>query len=122
MRDVIFVEALSLEAKIGCSAAERSQTQRIELDIKICADCGQSAKTLSLSDTVCYDKVVEDVRELVRSREWVLVEELAEAACSLILSSQPKAQEVCVQVRKFCLPDIKSVGVEITRGRSAPKA
>lgn len=116
-QDVILIEELSLRTCIGCSPEERSSAQKLLLDIEIKIDSRASALSRQLSDTVCYDKLAKDVQNFASSQNWVLVEEFAEALSRRLFTQNPKIEALKLSVRKFVIPDAKSVAIIIERER-----
>jgi dihydroneopterin aldolase len=72
-----------------------------------------------LSRTVNYAAVCREVKELVAQRSDKLIETLAEAIASQLLTSFPLAR-VTIELRKFILPDVKHVAVVLQRDRAEP--
>jgi len=58
-----------------------------------------------------------EVKALLEGRSFRLVETMAEGAAQKVLK-RFRLAEVQVRIRKFSVPGARSVGVEITRGRS----
>jgi FolB domain-containing protein len=117
-RDLIIVHHLELVAQIGCTPEERTEFQRLVAVVEIETDVSALARSKDLSRGVCYKTASEQLRALSSSRPWVLVEELAEDSCRLILEQFPAAQGVRLELRKFPLAGIEWAGVRIRRGRS----
>jgi|GEM_PF-131415 len=114
----ILLHKLRLDTKIGCSGSERQATQRLLADVSLVIMPRLDGQTpTSLDQTVCYLAVRDKVKSLAEAREWILVEELAEAACEGLFSSFSQISRIEILIRKFVLSDCDWVGVEITRDR-----
>lgn len=118
MNDQIFINALELELKIGCTAEERIEAQRVELDATIDVFSSTAAKTKDLTDTVCYLTLSNLYKEITETSEWVLIEELLESLANESLSRYSAIQAIRLEARKFVVPNTKSVGVRIFRDRN----
>jgi len=114
MLDSVFVEKLSVSAKIGCSAEERAYPQPLKISLNVACSLKEIKE---LSDSVCYDKLRKLVIDLASSQEWTLVEHLAEAIASQVLEKFKSATDTKVQINKFIFPDCESTGVIVNRSR-----
>jgi 7,8-dihydroneopterin aldolase/epimerase/oxygenase len=115
--DIIFIDRLRVQARIGTTAAERSGQQAIQVSLRITTDCRPAGKSDQLADSIDYSKAAEIIRKGVDSNVFNLVEGLAESIAFQILE-QPKAAAVWVKIEKNSIPDCDSVGVEIYRQRT----
>lgn len=116
--DWLHIRELSVLAQIGCSEEERSFPQRILLNIDVSLDLREAARTKDLNQTICYVTLKDALASFIRSRSWVLLEELAAACSDLIFQSQPLAQQVDMQIRKYVTTDTAWVGISISRQRA----
>ncbi len=115
--DYIIIKEFELEARVGAYEEERKRLQRVVIDLRIEADLSKAGRTANLEDTICYLTLASRIEELLASREWVLVEEVARAVCDLIFKFSPRVESVRAGVRKFVIPGAKYAGVEIERRR-----
>lgn len=101
----------------GAYVAEKELGQHIEVDIDMFGDFSQSAKTDDVDLSISYIDVYTVVKDIVEEQEFNLLEALAEAIASQILSSFD-VKKVVVRVRK---PNpsvggvIDAIEVEISR-------
>jgi dihydroneopterin aldolase len=121
MRDMdkILISSIDCVAAIGVTAEERTIKQRLSIDIELFVDSSKAAGTDSLKDAVDYSKVAVLVMEVCRSRDFHLIETLAELLSSRILDGFPVSQ-VRVLVRKISPvvePRVNYVSIEIVRSR-----
>jgi dihydroneopterin aldolase len=98
--DIIFLEQVKVQTKLGVPQWERMVPQTIILDIEIGYD---------------YGAVVGRIRETLTEHSFQLVEALAEHICQLILK-EFDALSVKIKVAKpAILPGLKALGVVIER-------
>jgi 7,8-dihydroneopterin aldolase/epimerase/oxygenase len=117
--DKILISAIDCVAAIGVTPEERTMRQRLSIDVEILTDSRKAAQNDSLRDTIDYSKVATLVMEVCRSRDFHLIETLAELLASRILSGFPTPQ-VRILVRKISPvlePRVTHVSIEIVRSR-----
>ena len=117
--DKILISAIDCVAAIGVTPEERTMRQRLSIDVEILTDSRKAAQNDSLRDTIDYSKVATMVMEVCRSRDFHLIETLAELLASRILSGFPTPQ-VRILVRKISPvlePRVTHVSIEIVRSR-----
>jgi dihydroneopterin aldolase len=117
--DKILISAIDCVAAIGVTPEERTMRQRLSIDVEILTDSTKAAQNDSLRDTIDYSKVATLVMEVCRSRDFHLIETLAELLASRILSGFPTPQ-VRILVRKISPvpePRVTHVSIEIVRSR-----
>ena len=118
MTDIIFLEQVKVETKLGVPTWERMVAQTIILDIEIGYDLSKACKSDAIADTIDYGAVVSRIRETLAEHTFQLVEALAEHVAQLILK-EFKAESVKVKVAKpAILPGLKALGVVIKRGKN----
>lgn len=117
MSDFIIAHNIEVFCRIGCSNAERSFPQRLLVSARLGADTRKAAESLDLTHSVNYATVCDRVRELSSSRPWVLVEELAEKLTAQLLEEFVAVTQVHLHIKKFILPGVEWVGIEINRQR-----
>jgi dihydroneopterin aldolase len=118
-KDKIVISAIDCVAAIGVTAEERTIKQRLSIDIELLVDSARAAKTDSLKDALDYSKVAVLVMEVCRSRDFHLIETLAELLSTRILHEFPSPQ-VRILVRKISPvvePMVQHVSIEIVRSR-----
>ena len=117
--DKILISAIDCVAAIGVTAEERTIKQRLSIDVEILTDAARAAQNDSLKDALDYSKVATLVMEVCRSRDFHLIETVAELLASRILAGFPTPQ-VRVLVRKIspvAEPRVNHVSIEIVRSR-----
>ena len=114
--DQILISRLELSTRIGATAAERSQPQRVLASIVLEPSVGFSELRDRLVRTVDYAAVAETVKAHAAEGERTLIETLAEEIAALLLRRFALAAAE-VELRKFFLPDAEFTGVRIRRER-----
>ena len=117
--DKILISSIDCVAAIGVTAEERTIKQRLSIDIEIAVDSAKAASNDSLKDAIDYSRVAVLVMEVCQSRDFHLIETLAELLSSRILDGFPTPQ-VRVLVRKISPvvePRVSHVSIEIVRSR-----
>jgi dihydroneopterin aldolase len=117
--DKILISSIDCVAAIGVTPEERTIKQRLSIDVEILTDAARAAGHDSLKDTLDYSKVATLVMEICGSRDFHLIETLAELLASRILSDFPTPQ-VRILVRKISPvvePRVDYVSIEIVRSR-----
>ena len=113
--DIIFLEQVKVQTKLGVPAWERMLPQTIMLDIEIGYDLSKAGKSDGIADTIDYGAVVGRIRDTLNEHSFQLVEALAEHVCQLILS-EFCALRVKIKVAKpGILPGLGALGVIIER-------
>lgn len=113
MSDELQVVGLEVMARVGVPEAERADPQRLEIDIALEADL-QNLND-DLGRTTDYSAVAGWVTDECASREFLLIESLAEHLAEGILKSFPRVAAARIAVRKFVLPQTKYVAVSVRR-------
>ena len=117
--DKILIAGIDCVAAIGVTPEERTMKQRLSIDVEIVADTAGAARTDSLKDALDYSRVATLVMEICRSRDFHLIETVAELLAGGVLGEFP-ASQVRVLVRKLSPvlePRVNYVSVEIVRSR-----
>ncbi len=114
--DIIFLNEVKVQTKLGVPAWERMAVQTIVLDIEIAMPNSDSCKTDQINDTIDYGSVVAKIRKQLTIKSFQLVEALAEDLCQMIMNDFG-APWVKIKVAKpGILPGVKALGVIIERG------
>ena len=113
----VFVRDLMVDASIGIYDNEKTDTQQIRINI----DLSVTEETVPLNDdyvnVVCYEKVVNGIKNIIKSGHVELVETLAEKIADMNMID-PRIITVRVRIEKLqAIENTTSVGVEIERHR-----
>lgn len=116
--DRLALSGIRCRCHIGVTEEERRDRQRIEVDLELFADLERSGKTGDLRLTIDYREVCESVRGLLEGGTFHLVEAAASGVLDLVMARFQISRAV-VRVRKFVLPQVGHVEVQMERGREA---
>lgn len=110
----VFIRDLVLSCSIGVHRHERTNHQRIRVNIDLAVRDDRDLDD-DIGNVVCYEQITKGVREIVASRHIKLVETVAEEIAAMCLDDQ-RVRSVRVRVEKLdIVPDAASVGVELER-------
>ena len=99
---------------IGVTEGERRSRQTLAVDLDLYADLAVAARTSVLSETIDYQEVCDAVRERLGSESFHLIEAAASSLLDLVMERFPVRRAV-VRIRKFVLPGVADVEVEMER-------
>jgi dihydroneopterin aldolase len=119
MEDRILIAAIDCVAAIGVTPEERTIRQRLSIDVEMSTDTARPALTDSLKDAIDYARVAAAVADVCGSRDYHLIETVAERIAERVLSGF-RVLRVRVLVRKIspvAEPRVQYVSVEIVRPR-----
>ena len=113
----VFVRDLDLMASIGIYETERAEPQRIIVNIDLSVGEGEGPNDDEIGHVVSYEIVVKKVEAILAEGHINLVETLCEKIAAACLKDR-RVMAARVRVEKpDIIPNAKSVGVEIERGR-----
>jgi len=115
--DKILISRMDCLTAVGITAAERAIKQRLSVDLEFPCDAAAASRSDSIQAAVDYDRVAQTVQSVCASREFNLIETVAEEIAASVLGSFPISQ-VRVRVRKISpvpSPRVEFVYVEIVR-------
>ncbi len=114
--DRIYVRDLVLDAWIGIHHHEQGDTQRVRIDVQ--ADIAPAARNENIRNTLCYDFIIDGIRDIVSRGHIKLTETLAEEIAAHVLGHH-LARRVMVRVEKIDRIPGARLGVEIVREKHA---
>jgi 7,8-dihydroneopterin aldolase/epimerase/oxygenase len=117
--DKILISGIDCVAAIGVTPEERTMKQRLSIDVEIETNILGPAHTDSLKDALDYSRVAGRVMEICRSRDFHLIETVAQLIAERLLNEFGISQ-LRVLVRKISPvlePRVNYVSVEIVRSR-----
>jgi FolB domain-containing protein len=119
--DIIRIDGLEVDCIVGLHPAERRREQRISIDLALRLDLSKAGATGRIGDTWDYDEIADGVTELLRFREYALIEVAATEIAAMLLGLREGLDEINVRIDKpGALPGrAKAASIEITRDRSA---
>ncbi|MFI5345353.1 MAG: dihydroneopterin aldolase [Elusimicrobiota bacterium] len=118
--DLIRLLGVSCRCKVGVPPAERRRRQAILIDAALETDAAPAAARDDFRRAVDYQAVEAAIRAEAESREYALIETMAERVAAAVLRTQPLVSAVTVAVRKSpaAMPKTREVVVEIRRKRA----
>ena len=117
--DKILISAIDCVAAIGVTPEERTIRQRLSIDIEVLTDSSRAARSDSLKDALDYSKIATLVREVCQSRDFHLIETLAELLADRILAefATPQVRVLVRKISPVVEPRVSHVSIEIVRSR-----
>ncbi len=111
--DILMVQGLSVQTKIGVYAWEQQIQQQVLIDITIPSDF--SACEDDLSHTLDYAALCQKVTSFVESKSFQLIEYLANSVAELI-KEEFQVQQVTVSVAKpHAVKNAGMIKISVTR-------
>lgn len=117
--DRVIIEGLRAFGYHGVHDFEKERGQWFVLDVSAGLDLAPAARDDDLAKTVDYGALAREVRGIVESERYDLLESLAERVAAAVLE-RPGVTSATVRVAKPSPPmdvEVSSVGVEIKRSR-----
>jgi dihydroneopterin aldolase len=117
--DKIILKELVFNCRLGVSASERQDPQRILVDLELFADLSDAAARDDLAASVDYEEVYSEIQKVVTGREYKLVETVTEKIARHLLQRFSLAR-VSVTVKKLAPlgpGGMKYAAVEIARSK-----
>lgn len=106
----------------GVHAEERALGQRFVVTAELITDSSQDASVRKLEDTIDYTRVYDDIREIVETGQFQLLESCANAIADKLMQGYPLLQKLILKIRKPSVPirgSLSSVEVELCRSRQS---
>ena len=120
MVDRISIEGLRCFGHHGVEEQEREAGQQFVVDVVCELELTEAAKSDSISDTIDYTELIEDVRRVVEHETHLLLEALAGRIIDVLLERQ-RIQSVTVAISKPGVAKqlgLETVEVALSRSRS----
>lgn len=113
----LFVRGLVVEAEIGVWAHEKGRRQIVRIDLDLAVDDPRAAGD-DHRKVVCYEWASNEVRDIVATGHFNLVERLAECLAERLLSDA-RVHAVRIRVEKpGAIRGADAAGIEIVRLRT----
>ncbi|MGD1935212.1 MAG: dihydroneopterin aldolase [Candidatus Phaeomarinobacter sp.] len=117
----VFVRDLRLDAHIGVHRHEEGRAQPIIVNVDLTVTEGDETLNDSLANVVCYERVVNNIKDLVDQGHVRLVETLAESIAEDCFTAE-RVLAARVRIEKLdAIEEAHSVGIEIERLRPLPQ-
>ncbi len=117
--DKIVLQQMEFPCKLGVSAAERQDPQRVLVDAALFADLSDAAARDDLTASVDYEEVYSEIQKVVTGGEYKLVETVTEKIAQRLLQGFA-LERVAVTVKKLAPlgpGGVKYAAVEMTRSK-----
>lgn len=114
--DAITIRELAVWTRIGTTVAEREMEQKLIVTLEMRLGLSNAGHSDEIEDTVNYDDVARDIRELAKA-ERRLVERFCEDIAALVLKKYSPLS-VRVSIAKFAIPESHGVLVSIERPKT----
>ena len=98
--DCIELQTMEVPCTIGILKSERTRTQTIRVRLRLFVDIRQSALSEKLQDTVDYVRVLGEIRFLLESCRFLLIETAAEVLLRYLLSRDRIIKGVELEIAK----------------------
>ncbi len=99
-RDTIRISGIELECIVGIRQHERKEPQPLWVDLELGLDLSRAGRSGRIGDTVDYDRVADQLIQLVRFREYRLLENAAEELAAMLFGVQPSLEELRIKLKK----------------------
>lgn len=104
-RSVITLNNLSAMVKLGLHNQERSEPQEILISLKFYfSDKPKGCLTDNIEDTICYYEASEIITNLIRNREFKLIEHIGHELYSVLRAEIDKTVKIWVKIDKLNPP------------------
>ena len=118
MIGTIELERIPVRCIVGIFPDERVQEQMIFLDVSMELDFAPAAASETVSDTVDYAGVADELEALVVAGRFQLIETMAERCAAHVLAAHAIVQRVRIVVHKpAAVPRAQDTRVSVERGR-----
>lgn len=112
--DQIYISNIRCRCQIGHTAKEREMPQTLLVSIVLYKDLRQAASADRIEATVDYSLVIQEIRNLLESQVFSLIEAAAEKVAFVILQ-RFSVSKVSIKVTKHPFSDVGGVGIRIER-------
>ncbi len=117
LTSALHVRSLELSVNLGWRKQERKLEQGVLVDMHIrFAKPPKGCQTDDLHDTVCYAKVIDDIRAQLADKQFRLIELLAATLYSIVKTHLPEDAKLQIHLFKFPKVDGLTGGVCFSYG------
>ena len=113
--NTVFINDLTLPALVGVYEWEKTGSQPLRFQIELDLASDESFRSDALQHTVDYDKVVDDIRDLLATQRFDLLEALLEAVSDMLLARYPVRALRMEAAKVGIVKDTVAVGVRVAR-------
>lgn len=115
--DTILIEGLTVETIIGVHAWEQQMPRPLRFDLELGFDIREAAASDQLRDALDYHEVARALIALTGTRQFRLLEALAETAARMLFDQFPISGLRMTIGKPGAVPEAKTVAVRIERRR-----
>jgi dihydroneopterin aldolase len=121
--DTIRITGLELACIVGIRPAERRRRQRVRLTIELYLDLARAAESSRIGLTADYSLVADEIANLLRFREYRLIETATEEIAAMLLGAHQQVKSIAVTLEKPEALRGRALhgSVTIRRERTVPK-
>lgn len=116
--DKIIIEGLEIDAIIGVYDWERTQTQKVWLDLALTADLSLAMASDNVSDTIDYAAVVTEIEHIASAKQPELLEHFAQLILTSLFAHFPVSAIELKITKPDILSQVKTVGITVYRERA----
>lgn len=118
MPDSIVIKGFKVSGRHGVTQEERDQDQVFVVDLDCELDLSAAGRADRIEHTVDYMELLADIRQVVSTESYNLLEALGERLAQVVLA-RPFVDRVVIGLSKSQLSkeELQSVGITIERGR-----
>ena len=99
------LDNLRLMVHLGCTAQERNDLQPVDINIWLkFAKSPKACTSDSLVDTICYDKLSQNLKATVRNKNFCLIEHLTQVLYDEVKSQVGSIAQIRLRVQKIRTP------------------
>ena len=117
MHDLILIKGLRFDCIVGINPDERINLQPVQLDLEIGTDISSAAATEDIRATVDYGEIAIAVEAFVKTRQFLLLETLAEQTTVMILDRWLVSSVRLTVLKPRAIPNADAAGISIYRCR-----
>lgn len=118
MPDSIVIKGFKVSGRHGVTQEERDLDQEFSVDLECQLDLSAAGRADRIEHTVDYMELIADIRQVVSTESYNLLEALGERLAQVVLA-RPFVDHVVIGLSKSQLSkeELQSVGIRIERGR-----
>ncbi|MBI5392600.1 dihydroneopterin aldolase [Candidatus Woesearchaeota archaeon] len=116
--DKISLTGIKINCIIGVNADEKTVKQELLLDVDLFLSVQKAAQSDNLNDTINYAEVLSLLRKTIESKQFNLIETIAQQSAELLLKNYPVLNKVTAAVckkPKNLLEQLDAVSAQVTR-------
>lgn len=117
IHDLILIKGLRFNCIVGINPPERISPQPLQLDLELGSDISTAAARDDIRSTVDYSEVAAFVETFVTTRQFFLLETLAEETSQMILDRWQVRSVRLLVLKPQAILNAEAAGISIYRTR-----